>query len=119
MAQLALSVSADGLPKYPLNKAIDYIHAHLEQEIKLLQLANSVGMSQYYFCRLFKQSMGVSPHQYVLRQRVERAKQLLRRQQFSIVDVALQCGFASQSHLNRHFKRIVGVTPLTFLKQYQ
>ncbi|MBD1997583.1 helix-turn-helix transcriptional regulator [Oculatella sp. FACHB-28] len=108
---------ADGLSNYALEKAIDYIHAYLDQEITLPKLAEVVGMSQYYFCRLFKQSTGISPHQYLLQQRVERAKQLLQQRKFSIADIALQCGFSNQSHLNRHFKRIVGVTPFTFLKQ--
>ncbi|MBD3887226.1 helix-turn-helix transcriptional regulator [Phormidium tenue FACHB-886] len=108
---------ADGLSKHALEQALSYIHAHLDQEVTLPQLAEVVGMSQYYFCRLFKQSMGMPPHQYLLQQRVERAKQLLQQHKFSIADIALQCGFSNQSHLNRHFKRIVGVTPFTFLKQ--
>lgn len=115
--QPKISTVTDGLPKHALEKAINYIHAHLDQEVTLPQLAEVVGMSQYYFCRLFKQSVGRSPHQYLLQQRVEKAKQLLQQRKFSIADIALQCGFSSQSHLNRHFKRIVGVTPFMFLKQ--
>jgi AraC family transcriptional regulator len=103
-----------GLPKFSLEKVLDYIDVHLNQEITLLQLADSIGMSQYYFCRLFKQSLGITPHQYLLQQRVERAKQLLLKHEFPIADIALQCGFANQSHLNRQFKRIVGVTPFVF-----
>lgn len=104
---------SDGLPKYKLQQATDYIQAYLDQDIKLTDLANTVGMSQYYFCRLFKQSMSMTPHQYVIRQRVERAKQLLR-QDLLITDVAFECGFAHQSHLSRHFRRLVGVSPKTF-----
>ncbi len=104
----------DGLPKYKLQQATDYIQAHLDQDIKLADLANTVGMSQYYFCRLFKQSMSMAPHQYVIQQRVERAKQLLKRPDLSIADVAIECGFAHQSHLSRHFRRLVGVSPKTF-----
>lgn len=110
-------VSGCGLSNHQLKQVLGYINTHLDQNITLASLASSVGMSQYYFCRLFKQSMGITPYQYVLQQRVERAKHLLKQHQFSIADVALQCGFANQSHLNRHFKRIVGVTPLVFLKQ--
>lgn len=103
----------DGLPKYKLQQVTDYIQAHLDQDIKLADLANTVGMSQYYFCRLFKQSMSMAPHRYVIQQRVERAKQLLQ-QDLSIVAVAFQCGFAHQSHLSRHFRHLVGVSPKMF-----
>lgn len=116
-AQPNISIHSKGLPQYQLSRAIEYIHDHLAQDIKLIELATAVGMSQYYFCRLFKQSMGISPHQYLIQQRVERAKQLLRQRKFSIADIALQCGFTNQSHLNRYFKRLVGVTPNTFLNQ--
>lgn len=105
---------SDGFPKHKLQQAINYIQAHLDRDIKLVDLANTVGMSQYYFCRLFKQSMCMTPHQYVIRQRVERAKQLLLQPDLSIADVALQCGFAHQSHLSHHFRRLVGVSPKTF-----
>ncbi|KAF3885046.1 MULTISPECIES: helix-turn-helix domain-containing protein [Nostocales] len=107
----------DGLSRNALEKALNYINTHLDGEVTLSKLAEVVGMSQYYFCRLFKQSMGISPYQYLLQQRVERAKQLLEQRKFSIADIALQCGFSNQSHLNRHFKRIVGMTPFMFLKQ--
>ncbi|MBD2463525.1 helix-turn-helix transcriptional regulator [Oscillatoria sp. FACHB-1407] len=115
--KIKMPTITSGLPKYALEKVIDYIHTHLDQEVTLPQLADLTGMSQYYFCRLFKQSIGMPPYQYLLQQRVERAKQLLLEHKFSIADIALQCGFANQSHLNRQFKRIVGVTPFVFQRQ--
>jgi AraC family transcriptional regulator len=60
---------------------------------------------------LFKQSTGLTPHQYVIQCRVERAKQLLLQGELTIADIAYRVGFANQSHLNRHFKRLFGVTP--------
>jgi AraC family transcriptional regulator len=105
-----------GLPQQKLKQSIDYIQDNLAGEISLNELADYLGISRYYFCRLFKQSTGLSPHQYVIQQRVERAKQLLQRRGMSIADVAQACGFAHQSHLNRHFKRLTGVTPKTLLK---
>ena len=105
-----------GLPQQKLKQSIDYIQDNLAREISLNELANELGISRYYFCRLFKQSTGFSPHQYVIQQRVERAKQLLLRGEMSIADVAQVCGFAHQSHLTRHFKRLTGVTPKTLLK---
>ncbi|NEQ26925.1 MAG: helix-turn-helix transcriptional regulator, partial [Microcoleus sp. SIO2G3] len=89
----------------------------LAQEISLNAIADYLGISRYYFCRQFKQSTGLSPHQYVIQQRVERAKQLLLQGKMSIANVAQVCGFTHQSHLNRHFKRLTGVTPKTLLKR--
>lgn len=105
---------AGGLPQYQLKQAIDYIQAHLETDISLDEIAACVGISRYYFCRLFKQSTGLSPHQFVIQQRVERAKQLLRQGKMSLTAVAIACGFSHSSHLHRHFKRLTGVTPKAF-----
>jgi len=103
------------LPQSNLQQAIAYIQANLEQNITIEAIATKLGMSQFYFCRWFKQSMGIAPYQFVIQQRVEKAKILLKRQDVSLVEVALQCGFNSQSHLIHHFKKQVGMTP----KQYQ
>ncbi len=101
----------DGLSRYQLKQAIAYIHAHLDQTIKLADIAQLLGMSQYYFCRQFRDSMGIPPYQYVIKQRVERAKQLLRKDRSrAIADIALDCGFNSQSHLAKHFRQITGTT---------
>ena len=77
-------------------------------------LAKIVGISKYYFCRLFKKAIGLPPHQYIVRRRIERAKKLLKYSDLTTVEIALECGFAHQSHLSRHFKRIVGVSPRQF-----
>jgi AraC family transcriptional regulator len=105
-----------GLPQYKLRQAIDYIQAHLSENISLETIANHIDLSCYHFCRLFKQSTGFSPHQYVIQQRVKRAKQLLRQGKMSIGEIAIACGFSHQSHLNRHFKRLTGVTPKTWIE---
>ncbi len=105
-----------GLRQQQLKQAIDYIQDNLTQDISLDAIANYLGISRYHFCRLFKQSTGLSPHQYVIQQRVERAKQLLLQGEMTIADIAQDCGFAHQSHLYRHFKRLTGVTPKTLLK---
>ncbi|MEG4942592.1 helix-turn-helix transcriptional regulator [Microcoleus sp. F4-D5] len=80
------------------------------------ELAGIAQLSPYYFSRAFKQSVGISPHQYVIQQRVERAKQLLLQGNMSLYEIAIACGFTHQSHLTRHFKRLTGVTPKTLLK---
>jgi AraC family transcriptional regulator len=94
-----------------LQQAIDYIHAHLDRDLTLAELANVVNISPTYFARLFKRATGISPHQYVIQQRVERAKEMLLKTDLAIADIALQVGFSTQSHLTRHFKHIIGVTP--------
>ncbi len=110
----SLSV-AHGLSNAKLRQAIAYIQDHLEDDISLQSIAQHLDMSQYYFSRWFKQSVGIAPYQYVIQQRVERAGQLLLKSELSLAEVALQCGFNSHSHLIRHFKQHFGITP----KQYR
>ncbi|ARV61183.1 AraC family transcriptional regulator [Nostocales cyanobacterium HT-58-2] len=110
------STYIDGLSKYKLRQVLGYIHSHIDLEIKLTTLADMAGVSQYYFCQLFKQSMGITPYQYVLQLRVERAKQLLKSQKMTICDVALACGFANQSHFTKHFRKLTGTTPKAYWK---
>jgi AraC family transcriptional regulator len=104
-----------GLSQYKLQQIIDYIQTNLARNLSLEELANIAQMSSHYFCQLFKQSTGITPHQYVICCRVERAKKLLQ-QGIAIAQVAQQVGFVDQSHLHRHFKKLVGVTPKTLLK---
>jgi AraC family transcriptional regulator len=104
-------LSRSTLSRSTVKQVTDYIIDHLDQELSLTELASLAQMSRHHFARLFKQSVGVSPHQYVIQQRVNRAKQLLLRGELSVAEVAYQVGFANQSHLSRHFKRLLGVTP--------
>lgn len=104
-------ITTSGLPKYKLQIVIDYIHAHLECNIGLTELAELTQMSLSHFARLFKQSTGYSPHQFVIKCRVERARELLIKSDLSIADITYQVGFANQGHLTNHFKRWLGVTP--------
>ena len=106
-----------GLPTYQLNQVLDYIDAGLTEEIKLSNLAGLLGMSPFHFGRMFKQSMGISPHQYVIQQRIERAKQLLKNSDRAIIDIALDCGFTSHSHLSKQFRKVIGMTPRNFRGQ--
>jgi AraC family transcriptional regulator len=94
-----------------LRDAIAYIQAHLTQDISIQDITQHLDISPYYFSRWFKQAMGIPPYQYVIQQRVERAQELLRHSTLSLSEIALQCGFNSQSHFNRHFKKQVGITP--------
>ena len=94
-----------------LQQAIDYIHAHLDRDLSLVEIARVINISPTYFASLFKRAMGITPHKYGIQQRVERAKLLLSKTDLAIADIALEVGFSNQSHLTRHFKRLTGVTP--------
>ena len=100
-----------GLPKSKLRQVTEYIHDNLNQDLPLVELAQMTGLSASRFKCLFKQSTGLSPHQYVIQQRVEQAKRLLGTTALTIREVALEAGFADQSHLARLFRRIMGRTP--------
>jgi AraC family transcriptional regulator len=105
---------SDGLSQARLRQVTEYIHQHSAQNPSLMIMAEMVQMSPYYFSRLFKQSTGLTPHQYLLKCRTKDAKRLLKTTNLSIADIAIQLGFVDQSHLNRHFKRHFGVSPSQF-----
>jgi AraC family transcriptional regulator len=109
-----LAVYEGGLPQRQLQQILEYIDVHFDRDIKLADLAGSIGMSQFHFSHLFKQSIGTSPYQYLLQQRIERAKQLLKQTDRSIVDIALECGFNSHSHLSKQFRQLMGMTPKSY-----
>ncbi|MGI2903028.1 helix-turn-helix domain-containing protein [Tolypothrix sp. VBCCA 56010] len=104
-------ITTSGLPKYKLQQVIDYIYANLDCDIGLIELADLAQMSLSHFSRLFKQSTGYSPHQFVIKCRVEQALELLLKSDLSIADITYKVGFANQGHLTNHFKRLLGVTP--------
>jgi AraC family transcriptional regulator len=114
--QPKLSSCGDGLSFLKLQQVREYINEHLHQDIKLIDLAAIAQMSPYHFLRLFKQSMGVTPHKYILQCRIEKAKCLLQHGELSIAGVAASVGFCDQSHFTRYFKRIVGMTPKQLLQ---
>jgi AraC family transcriptional regulator len=109
--QSHLPIYKGGLPQRQLSQVLDYINDNLEQDIKLADLASLLGISPFHFSHLFKQSIEISPYQYLLQQRIERAKQLLKQTNHSIMDIALTCGFSSHSHLSKQFRQTTGITP--------
>ncbi len=108
-----------GLTPHQLRTVLEYIQANLDQNLSLESIAQVAGMSRYHFIRRFKQTMHESPYQYLIGQRIEQAKQLLKVSPLSIADTAIACGFANQSHLTKHFKQRVGITPQLFRRTTQ
>ncbi|MEG5059220.1 helix-turn-helix transcriptional regulator [Microcoleus sp. A2-C5] len=109
--KLKLQDFAGGLDPSKLQIVIDYINDYLNRDLHLSELANLVHMSPYYFTRLFKQSTGIPPHQYVTKCRIEKAKLLLKQPEFSIAYISQQVGFKDQSHFSKTFCKIVGLNP--------
>ena len=103
-----------GLPAARLKRVLEYIDANLGKNITLTELAGVVNISLYYFAVLFRQSTGLSPHRYVLNQRVERAKELLRDPKLSVLDVSIDVGFEHQNNFARAFRRVIGISPVQF-----
>ncbi|MEG3933257.1 MULTISPECIES: AraC family transcriptional regulator [unclassified Microcoleus] len=104
-----------GLDPGQLQLVIHYINEFINRDLHLSELANLVNISSYHFSRMFKQSTGVTPHQYVTQCRIEKAKQLLKKPKLSIKYISQQVGFHDQSHFSKTFCKIVGLTP----KQYR
>lgn len=111
-----LSSYGNSLSPDKLTRVLDYIHANLDRNLKLSEIAAIAQIGQYHFLNLFKQSKGVTPHQYILRCRIEKAKSLLRHSELNIADIAVRVGFCDQSHLTRYFKRLTGLTPKQYLQ---
>jgi AraC family transcriptional regulator len=89
----------------------DYVQSHLHRKLTLEELAATVGLSKFHFARRFRASTGTTPHEFVLRQRVDRARLLLQRTNSPIQEIAQSCGFADQSHMTRVVKKRLGATP--------
>jgi AraC family transcriptional regulator len=95
----------------PLTRVLDYIEEFLDQDLPLATVAAIGTVSPYHFTRLFRVMTGMSPHQYIIRRRVDRAKLLLTTTDWPLARVAREVGFASGSHLALHFKRVTGISP--------
>jgi len=103
-----------GLPPRRLQRVLEHVKENIGKDLSVADMSQVVGMSQYYFSKLFKMSTGTTPHQYVMRQRIERAQELLRDGNTALVEIATQVGFETQSHFTSVFRRLVGITPKKF-----
>jgi AraC family transcriptional regulator len=103
-----------GMAPIVLRRCVEYLHANLDADIRLADMAQEAGMSRSHLIRTFRQSTGKTPHQFLLEQRVERARLLMRQGGLTLTDIALTTGFANQHHLARVFRRVTGMTPSQF-----
>lgn len=100
-------------------KAKRYIESHLEEKISLKDIAESVHLSEIYFHNIFAESMGITPHQYLIDCRIEKAKKLLWDTNIPVSVVAEKSGFGCQQYLNKVFKKETGQTPVSYRKSFQ
>jgi AraC family transcriptional regulator len=104
-------ISRGGLGPARLRRIRDLVHAKVEDELSLDEMARSVGLSTAHFARMFRKSTGETPHQFVLRQRLERAKAMLHAPDARVLDVAVACGFKTQQHFAHVFRDVCGISP--------
>jgi DNA-binding GntR family transcriptional regulator/AraC-like DNA-binding protein len=103
-----------GLGPARLRRVAELVHAKIEGELSLDEMAESAGLSTAHFSQMFRKSTGQSPHQFVLRHKVERAKEMLRAAEGRVLDVAVACGFKTQQHFARVFRRVCGASPTEY-----
>jgi len=112
-----MQFSRGGLGSARLRRIKELVHAKMEDDLSLDEMAESVGLSTAHFARMFRKSTGETPHQFVLRQRLARAKGMLRAPDARVLDVAIACGFKTQQHFAQVFRDVWGASPTEY-RQY-
>ena len=107
-----------GLGSARLRRIKELVHAKMEDDLSLDEMAQSVGLSTAHFARMFRKSTGQTPHQFVLRQRLERAKAMLRAPHARVLDVAVACGFKTQQHFAQVFRDVCGISPSGYRQDF-
>lgn len=114
-----ISLTKIGVDYQVISAAKRFIEKHLEEKITLHDIANSVGLSDYYFHNNFAMATGITPHQYLIECRIEKAKKLLWNTETSMNEIAEKCGFCSQQHFNKIFKKETKISPGNYRKELQ
>lgn len=107
-------IAKGGLPPRLLRRIETYIEAHLDEQPRISELADIAGLSEFHFARMFKASTGEPPHRFVQRHRVEKAKRLMNETDMELSEIALACGFVTQSHFSACFRKRTGLTPSAY-----
>jgi AraC family transcriptional regulator len=113
-----IAPSKGGLASWQERKVRDYIDVNIDSSILVEDLAGIVSLSAAHFCRAFKKSFSATPHAYIVSRRVERAQELMRTTRTPLSQIALDCGFADQTHLSKLFRRLTGRTPNNWRRAY-
>jgi len=108
---------SSGLAPAQLRRVTEYIHEQIDRDMTVAQLAETAGLSPAYFSQMFQRSTGYAPHQFVLRTRIQRAKEMLRASDKKIIDVAIACGFETSQHFARVFQRLCKATPTEYRRE--
>jgi AraC family transcriptional regulator len=101
-----------------LRRIKEFVQAKIEDDLTLCEMAQSVELSTAYFSRMFRKSTGETPHQFLLRQRIERATEMLRSADARVMDVAVACGFKSQQHFAQVFRHLCGASPTEYRQEF-
>ena len=117
VAKPKMPAPAGKLNAYQLRAVVDCIESQLEEDVSLIALAQRAHVSPFHFARLFRATVGLPPHQFVMRLRIERALHLMRSGSMPLAQVALACGFHDQPHFTRAFQRAVRMTPAMYLRR--
>jgi AraC family transcriptional regulator len=107
-----------GLGPARLRRVTELVRAKIEDELSLDEMAESAGLSTAHFSQMFRKSTGETPHQFVLRHRIERAKEMLHTSEARVLDVAVACGFKTQEHFARVFRRMCGASPTEYRQEF-
>jgi len=114
----AAAAKRAGLSLQQERRAIDYLTAHIADNVRLADVAAACGLSRDYFIRAFRRATGLTPHRWLMRFRVTQAKETLRSSNLSLAEIALRCGFADQSHFTRVFSSSEGISPAAWRKRH-
>jgi AraC family transcriptional regulator len=109
-----VQINRGGLGSARLRKIKEFVDANMDDDLNLDEMAQSVELSTAHFARMFRKSTGETPHQFVLRQRIERAKAMLRDRATRVLDVAVACGFKTQQHFAQVFRDVCGISPTEY-----
>jgi len=108
---------ATGLPRHKLRRALDFIGHHFQEDIGFQDIDEHVGISPFHFARMFKQATGESPHQFIMRCRIDAAKRMLAESDKAISDIAFEVGYRSQSYFTTRFSMLAGMPPAAYRAQ--
>jgi transcriptional regulator GlxA family with amidase domain len=102
-----------------VRRAIEYIHANLSEDVHLKDIAEAARLSTCHFARMFRKTMGMTPHRYLMQARIGKVKELLGQSELCLAAIADEAGFSDQGHMSKVFKRLTGMTPRAFRNKRQ